>query len=220
MTSEPKLNFIRPRVTRRAAKARVGGVLVARLRIVLPLLGLLALIALIAWPFLNSHRIQSTVMKNIPDLAVENLLFSGQDSKNEPYTLKAARVTRPGGANNVYDLQMPEADIALQEGAWVAGKATTGRFDQDKKLLWLSGDVHIFHDNGSQFTTDEMHIDLNTNNAQGDKPILIQGGFGTIQGQAFRATDSGKAFIIKGPAKALLNLHAATPSDKPVAVKP
>jgi lipopolysaccharide export system protein LptC len=214
MKPEPKLSFIRPRVTRRAAQARVGGTLVARLRIALPLLGIVALIALIAWPFLDSHRIQSAVMKNIPDLAVENLLFNGQDSKNQPYTLKAARVTRPGGANNIYDLQKPEADITLQEGAWVAGKAETGRFDQDKRQLWLGGDVHIFHDNGSQFTTDEMHIDLNTNNAQGEKPVLIQGGFGEIQGQGFHAIDSGKTFIIKGPAKALLNLHGNGASDK------
>ena len=231
-TQSRPLSFITPRATRRAARARDSRTtrFVGRLRFILPTCGIILLIVLAAWPWLDPTKIRSMIVKNIPDLVVEHLHFTGLDSKNQPYTMNAARATRPQGLANIYDLDKPSADIQLESGAWIAGKALYGRYDQSTRRLWLGGNVQLFHDKGYQFTTDEAQIDINENDAWGEKPVLIQGDFGEIRGKGFRVLDNGAIVVVKGPAKAILNLHEvrrmaicrmAQASDKPAgATKP
>jgi lipopolysaccharide export system protein LptC len=208
------LHFLQPRQTKRAAKARGQRRLFGGLRFTLPIIAFVALLILVAWPFINPRKIARVAMKNIPDLVVDNLHFTGLDSKNQPYSLSATKATRPGGIQNIYDLDRPEGEMTLTSGAWIAGKAEYGRYDQDTRKLWLGGDVQVFHDKGYQFTTDEAQVDLNDNFAWGEKPVLIQGDFGEIRGLGFKLLDSGSVMIIKGPAHALLYLRPNTDSDK------
>jgi lipopolysaccharide export system protein LptC len=217
------LSFISPRTTRRAERARDFRTtrLIGRLRFFLPATGAMLLIVLVAWPWIDPNKIRSMVVKNIPDLVIEHLHFTGLDSKNQPYSMIAARATRPGGLQNIYDLDKPEGEITLTSGSWVAGKALYGRYDQSKRQLWLGGDVQLFHDKGYQFTTDEAQVDIDDDNAWGEKPVLIQGDFGEIRGKGFRVLDSGKVVVVKGPAKAIINLRPAAASDTPAgATKP
>jgi lipopolysaccharide export system protein LptC len=155
------------------------------------------------------------VAKNIPDLVIDNLHYTGADDKNEPYSLRALQATRPSGLHGIYDLTQPEGEITLQSGAWLDSKADYGRYDEIGKKLWLGGNVRIFRDNGYQVTTDEAQVNLDTDDAWGDKPTLIQGGFGTIRGQGFRFLDSGHTIVIQGPAKAVLSLHGGGGSGRP-----
>jgi lipopolysaccharide export system protein LptC len=209
------LNFLRPRETERLKKARGPRRVVGGLRLVLPLTSLLVLFVLVLWPAIDPNKITRAILKNAPDLVIDNLHFNGLDSKNQPYSIGAAKATRPAGVQNIFDLEKPEGEITLDTGAWISGKAQYGRFDHDKHKLWLGGDVQLFHDKGYQFTSDEAQIDLNENYAWGEKPVLIQGDFGEIRGQGFRLLDNGHTMIITGPASALLNLHSGGGSDKP-----
>ena len=212
-----KLEFIRPRQTKRIERAREGRMarVVGKLRLWLPLLAVAVVGVLFVWPMIAPNFTMKDFAKNIPDLVIDNLHYTGTDSKNEPYSLRAERATRPTSLNGIYDLTQPEGEITLQDGAWLDGKADFGRYDEVNKKLWLGGNVRLFRDNGYQMTTDEAQVDLNTNDAWGDKPTLIQGGFGTIRGQGFRFMDSGHTLIIQGPAKAVLSLHGGADSGKP-----
>lgn len=204
-----RLDFIRPRFTKRIQSAREGRManFVLRLRVWLPLLAGTIVLLLFIWPSLVPSFNFSDVAKNIPDLAIDNLRFSGIDEKNQPYSLFAAQATKPASLHGIFDLTKPEGEITLQSGAWIDGKADFGRYDESGKKLWLGGNVRIFHDNGTQITADEAQIDLKTSEAWGDKNVLIQGSFGTIRGAGFRFFDSGHTVIINGPAKAVLSLH-------------
>jgi lipopolysaccharide export system protein LptC len=164
---------------------------------------------------MSPEKIAAVAMKNIPDLVIDNLHFTGLDSKNEPYSLIAGRATRPGDLKDIYDFDKPQGEITLTNGAWVSGKADYGRYNQDTRRLWLGGNVQLFQDKGYQFTTDEAQVDLNEDNAWGVGPVLIQGGFGVIRGQGFRLIDSGKVMVVTGPAHASLDLHSNSTSDKP-----
>lgn len=213
-----KLDFIRPRVTKRIERAREGRIdrIVARLQVWLPVSAGLVLLLLFLWPIIRPNFVMKDIVKNIPDLVIDNLHYTGQDSKNQPYSLLAAHATRPSGLHGIYDLTKPEGEITLQSGAWLDGKADYGRYDELNKQLWLGGDVQLFHDKGYQVTTDEAQVNLNSDDAWGDKPVLIQGPFGTIRGVGFRFLDSGHTVVIKGPATAVLSLHGGAASDKPV----
>lgn len=212
-----RLDFIRPRFTKRILSAREGRMAfyVHRLRVWLPLLAVTIVLLLILWPALVPNFKFSDVAKNIPDLAIDNLRFTGVDEKNQPYSLLAAQATKPSNMHGIYDLTKPEGEITLQSGAWIDSKADYGRYDETGRKLWLGGNVRIFRDNGTQITADEAQINLDTNEAWGDKNVLIQGAFGTIRGVGFRFLDSGHTVIINGPAKAVLSLHSKLASDKP-----
>lgn len=208
--------FGRPRDTRRAMEQSAAySRTVGLLRWILPLLVLLVLLVLIVWPMLRTQDIAATVTEAIPNLVVENLNLTGLDANNQPYSLTAARALQAADARNLIDLEKPKGDITLNSGAWLAGRADYGRFDQEHKRLWLGGNVQLFHDGGYQFTTNEAQADLGENLAWGDQPVLIQGAFGEIRGQGFRMLDKGKVMVIKGPARATLYLQRPAPSDKP-----
>jgi len=212
-----RLDFIRPRETRRIAQARDDRRtrFVAKLRLWLPLVACFILVLLYLWPKIMPTFTMKNVVKNIPDLVIDNLHYTGLDEKNQPYSVNAAQATKPNGLHDIYDLTKPEGEITLQSGAWLDGKADYGRYDQAGKKLWLGGNVHIFHDKGYQLTTDDMQVNLNNNDAWGDKPMLLQGSFGTIRGSGFRFLDSGHTIVIKGPATAVLSLHGPGASDTP-----
>ena len=197
MTGDPDqqpLSFIQPRETRRVVRARNNRhtTAVGWLRIGLPVLAGVLLVSLILWPMIRPVKIKSAIMKNIPDLVIDNLHFTGLDSKNEPYSMTALKATRPSGEQNNY-----------------------GRYDQDARKLWLGGDVELFHDKGYHFVSEETQVNLNENYAWGEKPVLIQGDFGIIRGTGFRLLDSGHIMIVTGPATAVLNLRSDPSSDKP-----
>ncbi len=213
--SAASLGFLEPRKTKRMIKARRARPLSALLRRSLPVVSLFMLGALVAWPLINPNIIGKAIMKNIPDIVVQNPRYNGLDAKNQPYTMSAAVAKRPGGMPNIYDLEKPQGEITLKTGNWLFGKANLGRFDQDTRKLWLGGNVQIFHDKGYQFTSDEVQVDIDGNFAWGARPVLIQGGFGEIRGQGFRLLDDGNVMIVQGPAKAILNLHSTQASDKP-----
>lgn len=209
------LSFIQPKDTKRTIKARRTPRVANFLRVFLPGLALVVLIALIIWPTLRPNKIPTAVVANIPDLVVQNLHFTGLDSKNQPYSVAALKATRPKGLNNIYDLDKPEGELTMTSGNWIAVKSHYGRYNQDTRKLWLGGDVQVFHDKGYQFTSDEAQVDLNENYAWGEKPVLIQGSFGEIRGQGFKLLDNGHTMIVKGPAHAVLSLHKDDGSDKP-----
>jgi lipopolysaccharide export system protein LptC len=224
MTTHPKdasqqsrLDFIRPRETARIQRARDGHMarFVHKLRLWLPLVAGIVILLLFLWPTLLPNFTMSDIAKNVPDLVIDNLHYSGLDNKNQPYSLLAAQATRPAALHGIYDLTKPEGDITLQSGAWMDGKADYGRYDSVGKKLWLGGNVQLFHDKGYQVTTDEAQVNLNNDDAWGDKNVLIPGGFGPIRGVGFRFLDSGHTIVVNGPATAILSLHGNPDSDKP-----
>ncbi len=209
------LKFLRPRDTRRAfAQSARYNRAIGILRWALPALVFLGLAVLVIWPMVGAQKLSAVIAENIPNLVIENLQLKGLDAKNQPYSLTAARALQVKDLKNVIELEQPKGDIALSDGAWIAGQAQTGRYDQVKKSLWLGGNVNIHHDGGYEFTTNEAHVDMNENAAWGEKPVLIQGSFGEIRGEGFRVTNKGNTMVITGPAKALLQLQGTKPSDK------
>ncbi len=214
------MRYVRPRDTRRAvASSRAYSRRVVALRWALPLIVFMAMAGLVAWPMMNAKKLTTAVAAAAPNLVVENLKLSGLDASDQPYSLTAARAVQEGNSRNLIGLERPQGKITLNSGDGVFGTALYGRYDQQAKLLWLNGDVQIFHDQGYRFTTSAAQVDMGQNTAWGEQPVLIQGDFGEIRGQGFHVREKGKLLIIKGKTSARFNLRALSGSDKPPANK-
>ncbi len=130
--------------------------------------------------------------------------YQGLDEQNRPYNLTAA-VARQQGNDNMVDLDAPRADILLDNGnAWVLLEAREGRFDRSSNHLDLTGDVTLWHDNGTLMVTDAAAIELRAGTAEGDTPVAAQGPFGTLTAQGFRLSDRGQVVIFTGQSRLIL----------------
>ncbi|MFA6279369.1 MAG: LPS export ABC transporter periplasmic protein LptC [Bdellovibrionales bacterium] len=210
------LATLRPRDTSRAKADSQGySRFVGLLRWVLPVTVLLGIVLLLLWPMWNSNIVSLTVVDNVPNLMVEKLNLNGLDAKSHPYTLTADRALQAATSKNLIDLEGPKGELALDNGAWLDGRADRGCLDQNTKQLWLGGNVEFFHDKGYRFSSSEMNVDMPKGLAWGTQPVVINGNFGVIRGAGFRALDSGRTIVVTGPATATLDLQERPRSDKP-----
>lgn len=212
---ESRLGRLKPRDTRaaRAHSAKYSRH-VDFLRWLLPVIVIVGLGILIFWPMWQANRISTVMVENVPNLMVENLNLTGVDEQGQAYALTADRALQGATTKNIVDLEKPDGELTLTNGAWVAARADKGRLDQNDKKLWLGGHVEIFHDAGYRFTSESMNVDIPKSAAWGDQPVLIQGDFGEVKGTGFRFLDGGHVLIIKGPATARLNLQRMGKTDK------
>lgn len=170
-------------------------------------LGLLGVVMF--WPEIegNEDRSRVSFRRNIEPraeaLRVVNPRYQGIDDLNRPYTVTAREAQQLGG-EEILDLEEPRADILLTDGSWVFLRARAGRYDKPRSHLDLSGDVTIYHDNGTMMLTQQAAVEIDNGTASGDQPVAAQGPFGTLTSEGFRLTDRGAVVVFTGRAHVVL----------------
>jgi lipopolysaccharide export system protein LptC len=101
------------------------------------------------------------------------------------------------------------AELTLQNGRWVAVKASRGVYDQSGATLDLTGQVELFHDAGYHFSTEHAHVEFNKNLIWGDRAVEGNGPKGAVNGRGFRVVNNGDAITFTGPGRLLLRPDAA-----------
>ncbi|MDJ0390430.1 LPS export ABC transporter periplasmic protein LptC [Roseomonas sp. E05] len=172
--------------------------------------GALALLALIAlWPeFDRAEDRGRLAFRRITQASTEAMRISsaryqGVDEQNRPFTITANSAVQQE-QRNLVDLDHPRADMVMSNGAWVLLEADQGQYARDQSMLDLSGDVTLWHDNGSTLRTEAAKIDLVAGGATGDRPVAAQGPFGTIVSEGFKLENRGQVVVFTGHAKAVL----------------
>jgi len=138
------------------------------------------------------------------DPSIVNPRYIGIDKNNQSYSITADLARRLAKGSMSVELEMPKADITLEDGSWLVVTAKNGVFKRTKKTLNLIGAVNLYHDSGYEFRTTKVRIDLEKGNADGDTPIRGQGQFGDMQAEGFRLIDKGKTIIFTGKSKLVL----------------
>jgi lipopolysaccharide export system protein LptC len=188
------------------ARRRFAVIWIKRL---LPLLALGLLAAVVFWPEIEGGEERSrvsfrrTVQPRPEALRVVTPRYQGVDELNRPYTITAISGQQQGSAD-ILDLDQPRGDILMTDGAWIYVRANTGRYDKPASHLDLAGNVRIYHDSGLQMVTEAAAVQIDTGFASGDRPVAVQGGFGTLTAEGFRVIDRGAVVIFTGRAHAVL----------------
>jgi lipopolysaccharide export system protein LptC len=169
-------------------------------------LALLSLIAL--WPELtndaNRERMAYGRDGGMPQSGeMLDASYHGVDARNRPYTMTAttAHQISPERVN----LTDPKGDMTLESGNWLMVDSRKGVYLQHAGNLDLSGDVHIYRDDGTTLTTDSAAIDLKAGAAAGAELVHAEGPFGTLDAQGFALTDKGGVIQFSGPGKLIMN---------------
>lgn len=190
------------------------------MRRMLPVVAVALLLLIAVWPRLE--RAVEHLKAHLPridfsqagDLRMVNLRYTGYDKHGQPVTITAeAARQRPGGKDDVVELQSPKMDLTTQSGTWIAITAETGMYQPNEQQLDLFGKVEVFQDKGNTFRTDSAHVDIAQGTAMGNEAVEGNGPFGSIHAEGFRIEERGNVIQFLGKASVLLNPRAA--EEKP-----
>ncbi|MFC4169849.1 LPS export ABC transporter periplasmic protein LptC [Teichococcus aestuarii] len=199
----------RARMTMDAGALARRRVLVKLAKWLLPVgaLGLLAAIAL--WPEFDSAEergrlaFRRVAQTSAEAMRIASARYQGLDEQNRPYNVTATTATQQVNTDLI-DLERPRADLFMADGAWVLLEAQQGRYARASNQLALSGQVTLWHDDGSTLRTEAAQIDVAGGSARGDRPVAAQGPFGTLVSEGFRLENRGQVVVFTGNAKAVL----------------
>lgn len=176
----------------------------------LPLVALILVVLIMAWPYFGNNKdgfkIEFSTLKILPgeDTGVDNARYFGVDDLSRPFTISADLARFPHGPKGVITLEVPKADMTLDDGTWLVMTSKVGKYDQQKKLLELSGDVNMFHDMGYEIITEEIDINLAKSDAIGTKPVSGHGPFGELNANGVRIDKNNQTIFFLGRSRLLL----------------
>ena len=179
---------------------------VAAMRLILPSIAALLLAALALWSRLgldsDSFRLAmgSLGLTSIDSMAMSNPHFEGVDDQKRPFNLTAASARQVDSAADAIDLDAPQADITLSDGAWLTLTADAGRYLRAAQLLDLTGQVNLFHDKGYELHTRDVHIDLAKGSAVGGSAVDGQGPSGELTAEGIEVANGGSRIHFLGRA--------------------
>jgi len=113
-----------------------------------------------------------------------NPKLQGMDAKGNPYTV-TAKTAAQIDAENV-ELRQLQADITTESQNWVTIFADEGSLNSAADVLFVRGNVRLFHDAGYQFNTESALVDMANEMVKGEKPVRGTGLLGSIQSNAFQ----------------------------------
>lgn len=209
--------YIRPRPRGSRWRAVAYSRFVALMKVILPAVALSLVVLVGIWPYLQaedtSFRIGFSALKarDVMGPRMVNPRYVGVDEESRPFTVTAdlARDAAEGGAADgtptVVELDVPKADITLEDGSWLVLTSDSGVFRRDQRNLSLSGSVTLFHDSGYEIIGQTAKVDLRSGEASSDQPVVGHGPFGELEAEGFRLHDKGKVINFDGKARLVLH---------------
>lgn len=180
---------------------------VMAMKVGLPIVALGLVGLLFLWPQVQVSNIRVSVglasfkAANPESPSMVNARFVGSDNRDQAFSITADLAKNILLGKSKVELEVPKADLAMQDGSWLAMTAKTGLYDQQGKSLALDGAVNLFHDSGYEFNTETALVDLEGGIAVGDKPVRGHGPFGQLTAEGFRIENMGKTMLFTGKAK-------------------
>lgn len=131
-----------------------------------------------------------------------NPRFQGVDGDDQAYNITANSATK--FKDNSLILDNINADINMNDGSWIALISNTGKLRYDEKLLDLLDTVSLFTNQGYEFHTSEIHVNLQNKSAFGTKAVQGQGPIGTLVADRFSVFNKGDKILFQGNVKIVL----------------
>jgi lipopolysaccharide export system protein LptC len=177
------------------------------MKVLLPVVALLLIGLIFVWPYLKLNESRFNIgfttlrVGNMEDPAMINPRFLGADKERQTFSITADIAKNLLNAEKSVVLEMPKADISLDDGSWLVVTAKNGIYLRASETLTLNEQVNLFHDSGYEFRTESADIGLNSGTASGSVPIEGQGPFGKLQAEGFRLVNKGKTIYFVGKSK-------------------
>lgn len=205
------------RFTPRARNVRGGrghSILVGILKLLLPLLAIVLIGLVIMWPTIED-QVEAGPTPDTPEFQASgeaqiiNPRFTGLDDEGRPFEIEGDLAYQDINNPELIDLDNLRGTITLSEGDTARVEAQYGHFDRTKGRVELHGDVVVSHNQGAVFRTDEIMVDINTNQVWGNQPVEAASDEATVTAAGFEVQDGGATIIFRGPARMVVDRDGA-----------
>lgn len=178
---------------------------IAILRIGLPI-AIVVLVGLMAFaPLTVGSDISFVLSKDRVQVARERMrvtsaLYRGEDSKGQPFQLRAASAVQATSRDPVVRLRDLSARIQLADGPATI-VAPRGRYDMDSEKVAVDGQVHLQTTDGYRIDTHDVEIDLKTRNVASTTPVEGTMPLGTFSADHMTADLNKRIVVLQGRAR-------------------
>lgn len=158
-------------------------------KISLGILSVLMILGIIIIPVLNADeeglRIAFSTVKDKADSlpSMEKPTFQGVDENNQPYIVRADSALQHD--EHTIILKNVQAMILAEGKTWLSVQAKSGTIDTQAKTMRLNDDIRLIHEEGHEFRTQAVDIDMNTRIATSTEPVNGFGPMGEISADGF-----------------------------------
>lgn len=166
-------------------------------------LGVLAALLATA-PFLGGDKVSFVLDKNKVEVATERMrvseaLYRGEDSKGQPFSLRAGSAVQKSSREPVVDLNDMSARILLSDGPAVLD-ARRGRYNMESERVAVDGPVQFQAAGGYRLTTRDVGIDLKTRRMRSDGHVDGRIPIGTFSADHLEADMAARTVTLNGRA--------------------
>jgi lipopolysaccharide export system protein LptC len=173
-------------------------------RVLLPMtIGVLA-VALVAAPLLMRGEISFVLAKDSVAFAKERMrvteaLYRGEDSKGQPFSLRAGSAVQVSSKDPVVRMKDLHAEIRLADGpATIAANA--GRYDMDKEVVRVDGPIQFNAAGGYQLSTRDVSVGLKSRQIASGGSVSGQMPLGSFSAGGITANLDSRIIILSGRA--------------------
>ncbi len=155
-------------------------------------------------PFVGGDKVSFVLDKNKVEVAQERMrvteaLYRGEDSKGQPFSLRAGSAVQKSSREPVVDLHDMSARVLLSEGPALLN-ARKGRYDMDSERVAVDGPVQFQAAGGYRLTTRDVGIDLKTRTMRSTGRVDGRIPIGTFSGDHLEADLNARTVTLQGRA--------------------
>lgn len=201
------------------AKARRHSARVRFLRAAIPIGGLGAIAAMVAFAFFNPFSSKlggltfSALSLDGSKITMERPKLTGFRSDGQPYVLTADRALQDMKQPTIVELKKVDGEIGMANGQSTHLSAETGVYDSVNEHMELSKNVRITNDR-LDVTLRSARFDFKSGVYQTDEPVEVHvGDDATILSDRGAARNNGQELTFEGRVRTRIVPKAAEPAD-------
>lgn len=181
---------------------------VRRLKILLPVFGILIIVAIIGALFVRQFILPDLDIVNITvndgKLVMENPNLNGRDQKERSYNLRASRAVQDAANPAVVELEQISASLPMENDVRANISAGLGVYDADVKTLRLREEIQVETSDGMTINLKDADVDIKNGTLQTDSPIVATSKQADITSSSLFVEDNGKRMIFEGKVRMVL----------------
>lgn len=203
----PSRRMARPQAAFSAARRHT--MLVRFLRRAIPIGAGIAVLGLIATPFLNPlHGVANVSLGAVGisggKVRMETPRLSGYRKDNRPYEVTAAAALQEIRNPTQVELQTLTARLQMEREGWVTVNSKTGLFDTQKEKLRLVDDVQVRTETGYDIRMRTADVDFKGGTVVSKEPVKVNLGTATVDADSLDVKDSGALIAFEGRVRVVI----------------
>ena len=191
-TDKPSGDFMFRRARRHSRRVRL-------LRVAIPLVLVISIVATILAVYFNPLRVLAKLPASISGLTISGTKvtmiepkLAGFTRDERRYELSAVAAAQDMLKRDVVNFEEPRASLEMADGSTINMRAATGSFDRKANVLTLFRDIVLTSTSGYEAHLSQAVVDVKNGNIISDEPVEVTSLQGTLRSNRLEVMKSGE----------------------------